>query len=225
MTIPTASTPDPAAVIGFTEWGELRRRFPRLVVGLLLLGIGVGFTIRAHLGVSPYDVLHQGIAAHTGISFGSVVVLVGLVVLLLWIPLRQRPGVGTIVNTLTVGYITNATVAVISPVHQLGVQWALLLGGVVVTASGLGLYIGCGLGPGPRDGLMTGIAARGYPIWIVRTVLELVACSIGFALGGNVGVGTLVFAFGIGPAGHFFLQRLHLGVDATDPDPDATFGE
>jgi len=114
---------------------------------------------------------------------------------------------------------------VIGPVHHAAVQWALLVGGVLVTAMGVGLYIGCGLGPGPRDGLMTGIAARGYPIWLVRTLLELVACATGFALGGDVGLGTVVFAFGIGPAGHYFLIRFHLGVDAADPDSDATFGE
>ncbi|MGZ6951833.1 MAG: membrane protein YczE [Acidimicrobiia bacterium] len=216
---------DPAAVVRFTDLPELRRRLPRLVVGLLLLGTGIGMTLRAHLGVSPYDVLHQGIASHTGISFGSVVVLVGIVVLVLWIPLRQRPGVGTVVNTLTVGYITNAVFDVIGPVHQLGARWSLLLGGVLITAAGVGVYIGCGLGPGPRDGLMTGIAARGHPLWLVRTVLELLACGCGYLLGGNVGVGTLVFAFGIGPAGHFFLHRFHLGVDVVDPDPDATFGE
>ena len=213
------------AVVRFTDVAELRRRLPRLAVGLVFLGTGVGMTLRAHLGVSPWDVLHQGISEQTGISFGSVVVLVGLVVLLLWIPLRQRPGVGTIINTLTVGYITNAAFDLIGPAHQTALQWSLLVGGVVVTALGVGVYIGCGLGPGPRDGLMTGIAARGFPIWLVRTALEVVACGIGFLLGGNVGVGTLVFAFGIGPSGHFFLQRFHLGIDETDPDPDATFGE
>ena len=223
MTQPPAA--DHGAVVRFTDLTELRRRLPRLAVGLVFLGTGVGMTLRAHLGVSPWDVLHQGISEQTGISFGSVVVLVGLAVLVLWIPLRQRPGVGTIINTLTVGYITNATFDLIGPVHQTAVQWSLLVGGVVVTALGVGVYIGCGLGPGPRDGLMTGIAARGFPVWLVRTLLELVACGIGFLLGGNVGIGTLVFAFGIGPSGHFFLQRFHLGVDPTDPDPDATFGE
>jgi uncharacterized membrane protein YczE len=219
------ASPHHGAVIGFTDWRELRRRFPRLVLGLLPLGIGVGLTICAHLGVSPYDVLHQGIAKQTGISFGSVVVLVGIVVLLLWIPLRQRPGVGTVVNTLTVGYITNATIIVVGPVDGFALRWTLLVAGVLVTAVGIGLYIGCGLGPGPRDGLMTGIAARGYPLWGVRTSLELCACVLGFVLGGNVGIGTLVFAFGIGPFGHFFLNRFHLGVDSSDPDPDATFAE
>lgn len=216
---------DPAAVVGFTDWPELRRRFPRLVLGLLLLGTGIGLTIRARLGISPWDVLHQGVSDRTGISFGSVVVLVGLVVLLLWIPLRQRPGPGTILNTLTVGYITNATIALVGPVDGLALRWLLLLGGLVVTAAGVGLYIGCGLGPGPRDGLMTSLAARGAPLWVVRTAIEVVVCAVGFALGGDVGIGTLVMAFAIGPAAHFFLARFHLGVGPADPDPDAAFGE
>ena len=175
--------------------------------------------------MSPYDVLHQGLADRTGVSFGVVVILLGVLILLLWIPLRQRPGVGTIVNTLTVGFIADTAFTAIGPVDDLTARWALLLGGVIVTALGIGLYIGCGLGPGPRDGLMTGIAARGHPLWIVRTALELIALAVGWALGGNVGIGTVVFAFGIGPAGHYFLDRFHLGVDATDPDPDATFAE
>ncbi len=214
-----------SAVVGFTDLVELRRRLPRLVAGLVLLGVGIAATLRARLGLSPYDVLHQGISERTGVSFGLVVILLGMVILLLWIPLRQRPGVGTIVNTLTVGLITNAVFDAIGPVHQLVLRWALLLGGVLVTALGVGLYIGCGLGPGPRDGLMTGIAARGFPIWLVRTCLELIALGAGWLLGGDVGIGTVIFAFGIGPGGHFFLNRFHLGVGTTDPDPDATFAE
>jgi len=215
------------AVVGFRDVAELRRRLPQLVLGLLLLGAGIAATVRADLGLSPYDVLHQGIADRTGLSFGVVVVLVGLVVLLLWIPLRQRPGVGTIVNTLAVGFITNGALDVLPEPQADAWRWALLLGGLVVTALGVGLYIGCGLGPGPRDGLMTGIAARGHPIWLVRTLLELTALACGAVLGGTVGIGTAVFAFGIGPLGHLFLRRFHLAVDVDDPDPDpdATFGE
>jgi uncharacterized membrane protein YczE len=216
---------DTFAVIGFTDWRELRRRLPLLLVGLVCLGSGIAGTLRADLGLSPYDVLHQGIADRTGLSFGLVVVLVGIAVLLLWIPLRQRPGVGTVINTLAVGFITNGVYDMLPEPASTVEQWLLLLGGLVVTALGVGLYIGCGLGPGPRDGLMTGIAARGHPVWIVRTLLELAALGCGAALGGTVGIGTAVFAFGIGPLGHLFLHRFHLGVDADDPDPDATFGE
>ena len=194
-------------------------------MGLLCLGSGIAGTLRAELGLSPYDVLHQGLAERTGLSFGLVVVLVGIVVLLLWIPLRQRAGVGTVVNTLTVGFITNGVLDALPEVHALAERWLLLVGGLVVAALCVGLYIGCGLGPGPRDGLMTGIAARGHPVWLVRTLLELAALGLGALLGGTVGIGTAVFAFGIGPLGHLFLRRFHLGVDTTDPDPDATFAE
>ena len=213
------------AVVGFTDVREWSRRLPRLAIGLLCLGSGIAATVRADLGLSPYDVLHQGVAERTGLSFGLVVVLVGLAVLLLWIPLRQRPGVGTVVNTLTVGFITNGVLDLLPHTDALVWRWLLLLGGLVVTALGVGLYIGCGLGPGPRDGLMTGIAAHGHPVWIVRTLLELTALACGALLGGTVGVGTAVFAFGIGPLGHLFLHRFHLGVDVDDPDPDATFAE
>ncbi len=204
---------------------ELRRRLPRLALGLLFLGGGIALTLRARLGVSPWDVLHQGIAARVGVSFGLVVIGLGLVVLLLWIPMRQRLGLGTIVNTLTVGLITDAVLARIPAQHNVGAQWAMLIGGVLSIALGVGLYIGAGLGPGPRDGLMTGIAARGVPIWLVRTGLELGALILGWALGGDVGIGTVVFAVGIGPLGHWFLNRFHLGVDGVDPDPSATFAE
>jgi uncharacterized membrane protein YczE len=206
-------------VVVVPSWAELRRRLPRLFLGLPLLGIGIAMTLHAELGVSPYDVLHQGLAEHTGLSFGTVVVLLGLLILLAWIPLRQRPGLGTVINTLTVGFITDFALHVLPEPEALAWRIPMLAGGIVVTALGMGLYIGSGLGPGPRDGLMTGIAARGHPIWIVRTVLELVALSIGWALGGDVGVGTVLFAFSIGPLGHFFIGRLHLGAAAVD-EPD-----
>lgn len=213
------------AVVTFPSGSQLRRRGPRLLLGCLALGVGVGFTVAARLGVSPWDVLHQGIARHTPLSFGTVVVLVGLAVLVLWIPLGQRPGLGTVVNTLTVGYVADATLRVVSHPSGVATRWSLLLGGILVMAFGIGLYIGAGLGPGPRDGLMTSIAARGHRLWTVRTGLELAALAAGWALGGDVGVGTVLFALAIGPLGHFFLARLHLGVDETDPDPDAALGE
>ncbi|HUV10749.1 MAG TPA: hypothetical protein VMX12_07195, partial [Acidimicrobiia bacterium] len=172
-----------------------------------------------------YDVLHQGLAEVTGLSFGAVVVLLGLAILVVWIPLGQRFGVGTLINTLTVGFIIDFWLHVIDHPDDLVLRWAMLLTGVVITALGIGLYIGAGLGPGPRDGLMTGIAAKGYPLWAVRTGLELVALVAGWALGGDVGVGTILFAFAIGPLGHWFLVRLHLGVGGIDPDPLATVGE
>lgn len=190
---------------------DLRRRLPQLVVGIVVLGVGIALTLQARLGVSPYDVLHQGIAHRTGLSVGTVVILVGLVILLFWIPVRQRPGIGTVLNTLTVGLVIDLALRVVPDPDLLAARIPLLLAGILVTGLGMGLYIGAGLGPGPRDGLMTGIAARGYPLWAVRTVLELTALAAGWVLGGNVGVGTVLFAFSIGPLGHFFLGRLHLG--------------
>jgi uncharacterized membrane protein YczE len=212
-------------VITFPSVAELRRRVPRLVGGILVLGVGITMTIQAHLGVSPYDVLHQGLADLTGLSFGTVVVLLGLAILVIWIPLGQRLGVGTLLNTLTVGFVVDAGLHVVDVPSNDALRWAMLLAGIVITSLGMALYIGAGLGPGPRDGLMTGIAAKGYPLWIVRTVLELAALAVGWLLGGDVGIGTMLFAFGIGPLGHWFLARLHLGVGGVDPDPQATVGE
>lgn len=212
-------------VLTFPSARELARRLPRLLLGVVLLGTGIAPVIRAELGLAPWDVFHQGVADATGISFGIVTVLVGVVVLLAWIPLRQRMGLGTIVNTIVVGLVIDATLSWIPHVESLPVRWAMLLGGTVVTAAGMALYIGAGLGPGPRDGLMTAVAARGHPLWLVRTVIELAALLAGLALGGDVGIGTVLFAFCIGPLGHWFLARLHLGVGGVDPDPTATIGE
>jgi uncharacterized membrane protein YczE len=211
-------------VVTVPTWRELRRRLPQLLVGIPVLGVGIALTLQARLGVSPYDVLHQGIAAKTGLSVGTVVILVGLAILVLWIPLRQRPGLGTVLNTLTVGLVIDLALHAIPEPDLLAVRIPLLVAGIVVTGLGMGLYIGAGLGPGPRDGLMTGLAAKGFPLWAVRTVLELAALLAGWVLGGNVGVGTVAFAFSIGPLGHFFLGRLHLGRVAADLGP-GTAGE
>lgn len=222
------STPRPApdiVVLTFPSGRELARRLPRLLLGILLLGGGIAPVLRAELGVAPWDVFHQGLADRTGLSFGVVTVLVGLVVLLTWIPLRQRMGLGTIVNTLTVGFVINAGLAVIPHVESLPVRWTMLVGGIIVSAAGMALYIGAGLGPGPRDGLMTAVAARGYRLWLVRTLIEVTVLVGGLALGGDVGIGTVLFAFGIGPVGHWFLARFHLGVGGIDPEPTATLGE
>ena len=200
------------AVVGFPLGRELRRRLPRFLAGLPFLGVGIAMTLEARLGVSPFDVLHQGLARKTGLSFGTVVIGVGVLVLLLWIPIRQPFGIGTVINALTVGLIIDVALRVLPEPDALAWRWPLLLGGIVVVGFGMGLYIGAGLGPGPRDGLMTGIAARGHPVWLVRTIIEMAALGSGWALGGNVGVGTVMFAFGIGPVGQFFLDRFHLGV-------------
>ncbi len=221
---PRAGNPD-LTVLGFPGITELKRRLPRLFVGLLALGSGTGMMVEAELGVSPYDVLHQGLADLTGLSFGTVVIALGALILLLWIPLGQKFGIGTVINTLVVGLIIDAFLELSPNPDALALRWVYLVGGIVIVAFGVGLYIGAGLGPGPRDGLMTGIAAKGHPLWLVRTGLELTALVAGWLLGGDVGVGTLLFAFGIGPLGHYFLLKLHLGVGRGDPDPDATIGE
>ena len=191
----------------------------RLAVGIVLLGIGIALTLEARLGISPFDVLHQGIARQTGLSIGTVVILVGLAILLLWIPLRQRLGVGTVINALTVGALIDLGVWLLPAPDALAVRWLYLTGGIVVTGLGMGLYISAGLGPGPRDGLMTGIAARGHPIWLVRTGLEATALILGWGLGGDVGIGTVVFAFSIGPIGHYFIELLDIEEPAMDLGP------
>jgi uncharacterized membrane protein YczE len=208
-------------VVTVPTWRELRRRLPQLLVGIPVLGVGIAMTLQARLGVSPYDVLHQGIAAKTGRSVGTVVIVVGLVILVFWIPLRQRPGLGTVLNTLTVGLVIDLALHVVPEPEQLAARIPLLVAGIVITGLGMGLYIGAGLGPGPRDGLMTGVAAKGFPLWAVRTVLELAALAAGWILGGNVGIGTVAFAFGIGPLGHFFLAHLHLENAPADLAPGA----
>src|SRR6266540_1815032 len=208
-------------VVTIPTWRDLRRRLPRLIVGIPVLGLGIALTLQARLGVSPYDVLHQGIAKQTGLSFGTVVIVVGLFILLLWIPLRQRPGIGTVVNTLTVGVVIDLALLVLPEPDALAARIPLLVVGILVTGLGMGLYIGAGLGPGPRDGLMTGLAAKGFPLWAVRTALELAALAAGWFLGGNVGVGTVAFAFSIGPLGHFFLSHLHLESAPADLGPGA----
>lgn len=216
-----AARETPLDVVTVPTWRELRRRLPQLLVGIPVLGVGIALTLQARLGVSPYDVLHQGIAAKTGLSVGTVVILVGLVVLVLWIPLRQRPGLGTVVNTLTVGLVIDLALRVVPEPELLVARIPLLVVGILVTGLGMGLYIGAGLGPGPRDGLMTGLAAKGFPLWAVRTVLELTALAAGWALGGNVGIGTVAFAFSIGPLGQFFLAHLHLESAPADLGPGA----
>jgi len=212
-------------VVTLPSAAELRRRLPNLVVGIVVLSAGITLVLQAKLGVRAYDVLHQGLSKLTGLSFGTVVVLLGLAILVVWIPIGQRFGLGTILNTITVGFIVDVFLGWIPAPAALDQRWPMLLGGIVVTAIGTGLYIGAGLGPGPRDGLMTGLAAKGHPLWLVRTGLEASALVAGWALGGDVGIGTLLFAVSIGPLSHWFLGRLHLGVGGVDPDPAARVGE
>jgi uncharacterized membrane protein YczE len=187
---------------GRRAWSNesVTRRIPQLLVGLFLYGISLSMMIRAGVGVSPWDVLSQGVSLRTGIPFGLATNLIGLLVLLLWIPLRQRPGVGTVLNVLLVGPSAEVGFLFISQPDELWARILLFAGGLVLLAVASGLYIGANFGPGPRDGLMTGLHQRtGWRIWIVRTSIEIVVLAIGWLLGGNVGLGTVAFALFIGP--------------------------
>jgi uncharacterized membrane protein YczE len=192
-------------------WPYRWRRLVQLYVGLTLYGLGMALQIRATLGLDPWDVLHQGIARHLGLGFGTVVIAVGALVLLLWIPLRQRPGFGTVSNVVVIGLAVDAGLALLPEPGEWPLRWAFLLFGVLVGGFATGCYIGAGLGPGPRDGLMTGFARRtGRSIRLVRTVIEVAVLLSGILLGGSVGPGTLVYAFAIGPLAQLFLRRLSM---------------
>jgi uncharacterized membrane protein YczE len=190
-----------------TNWSL---RLAQLAAGLTLFGVSIALLVRAGLGLPSWDVLHQGLAHRTGLSFGLVVNAVAVVVLLLWIPLRQRPGFGTLANVVVVGLAADAALAVLPPARWLPAQVGLLLAGVVLNGVATGLYLGARLGPGPRDGLMTGLAARGHSIRAVRTGIELAVLAAGWLLGGTVGVGTVLFAVAIGPLAQYFIPRLEL---------------
>lgn len=195
------------------------RRIAQLLVGLFLYGIAIAAMVRAGIGVGPWDVLTQGIVAQTGITFGVVVIAVGVIVLLLWIPIRQKPGVGTVLNILLIGPAADLGLAVIPQQHDWWLQGLLFAGGLVLLAVATGLYVGARLGPGPRDGLMTGIHARwGWPIWAVRTGIEVTVLAVGWLLGGQVGIGTVAFALLIGPMVGLTLPFLRVP-DASAPRP------
>jgi uncharacterized membrane protein YczE len=179
-----------------------------VLAGLVPLAFGIALMVRADLGLSPWDVFHQGVAERVGLPIGVVVVLTGLVVLAGFRPLGERVGLGTILNAVLTGLILDGFLAVLEPPGALVLRILYVAAGPVCIAVGTGLYLGAGLGPGPRDGLMTGIARRGHPVWAVRSALELTALVIGVALGGSIGVGTLWFALSIGPLVHALLPRL-----------------
>jgi uncharacterized membrane protein YczE len=189
------------------------RRLVNLHVGLVLFGLSVALMVRANLGLASWDVLHQGLAERTGLPIGWVINAVAVLVLLLWIPLRQRPGYGTLANVILVGLIADAALAVLPNPAQLLPRATLLGAGIVMNAVATGLYVGAGLGPGPRDGLMTGLASRGHSIRAVRTSIELAVVALGWALGGTVGVGTVLYALTIGPLVHYFLPLFSIGAD------------
>lgn len=191
---------------------ELRRRFPRLMFGLFLFGLGLAFMVIADLGLAPWEVMHQGISEKTGIPIGTVGIITGLLVLILWIPIGERFGIGTLANVIFIGVVIDLSLLLLPDrLDGLLLRWVAMIGGLVLVAIGSGYYIGVHLGPGPRDGLMTGLSRRtGRPVGIVRAIIELSVLGIGWALGGTVGAGTVAFAFGIGPLVQVFLGRLSL---------------
>jgi uncharacterized membrane protein YczE len=185
------------------------RRLAQLYAGLLLYGVSMALQIRAGLGLDPWDVFHQGAAEHSRLSFGTVVVITGAVVLLAWIPLRQRPGVGTVSNVVVIGVAVDASLALLPEAGTTSVALAMLLAGVGLNGVASGAYIGAGLGPGPRDGLMTGLVRRtGGSIRVVRTSIEVTVLAVGAALGGTVGIGTVLYALSIGPLVQVLLPRM-----------------
>lgn len=188
-------------------------RLVRCLFGLFLFGVGISMLLDAELGAAPWDVFHTGVSELTGISVGNVVILTGIALLLIWIPLRERVGLGTLLNAVVIGLVVDATLPWVPDAELIVVRTALMLGGVTLIAIGSGFYIGAGLGPGPRDGLMTGLAkrspaGRSISIRVARTSVELLVLGVGIALGGSIGIGTAVFAFGIGPLVQVFLPRL-----------------
>ena len=193
---------------GAVRGGRLPVRLARLYLGLAGFGVSLALMVRARLGLGPWDVLHQGIARHLGVQLGWVTIGVSVLVLLAWIPLRQRPGLGTVSNAVIVGLVVNGALDVLPAPGPLAWRAAWLAGGIGLNGLATACYIGARLGPGPRDGLMTGLAARGHSLGVVRTLIELSVLAIGFALGGTAGIGTVAYAVSIGPLTHLLLPRL-----------------
>ncbi len=186
------------------------RRLLQLYLGLALYGFSASLLLLAGLGVDPWDVFHQGLSRRFGLGVGTWVIIVGVVVLALWIPLRQRPGLGTLSNVVVIGVVIDLVLATVPAPRALVVRVALMVAGVFLNGVATGAYIGAGLGPGPRDGLMTGLAARGRSIRVVRTAIELTVLATGWLLGGTVGIGTVVYALAIGPLAHIFIPLLRI---------------
>jgi uncharacterized membrane protein YczE len=183
----------------------LARRLLQLYLGLVLYGASAGLIILSGLGNDPWDVLHEGASRQTGIGTGLWVCIAGALVMLLWIPLRQRPGLGTLSNVVVIGLVLELCLAVVEPAREPAARWTLLTSGVLLNGMATGLYIGARFGPGPRDGLMTGLAARGLSLRAVRTAIELTVLAGGIALGGTAGIGTVIYALAIGPLAHVFV--------------------
>ena len=190
-------------------------KLARCITGLAFFGIGITLFLRANLGLAPWDIFHKVLSEKLDISIGLVIEGVGLLLLLLWIPLRQRPGVGTILNAIEIGLVVNLTQPIIGEPDQLIIRVMMVIAGVIVIGLGSALYIGAGLGSGPRDGLMLGlskrsIAGRQISIRVARTVVEISVMVAGLFLGGSIGIGTLIFMFGIGPLVQLILPRFEM---------------
>jgi uncharacterized membrane protein YczE len=196
------------------------RRLTQLYLGLVLYGASMALQIRAGLGLDPWDVFHQGVAERSGLSFGTVVMITGAGVLLAWVPLRQRPGIGTVSNVFVIGIAVDVTLALLPAAGSSSAGLAMLLAGIGLNGVASGAYIGAGLGPGPRDGLMTGLVRRsGRSVRFVRTSIEVGVLAVGAVLGGTVGIGTVLYALSIGPLVHVLLPRLTIAQPAPAPAP------
>lgn len=201
------------------------RAIPQLFAGLFLCGFSMAMLVRANLGLDPWDVFHQGLSERMGVSFGIASMITGAGVLLLWIPLRQRPGWGTISNIISIGLAVDFGLWVIPEIGSLALRYPLLIAGILLNGLGGSIYIGASLGPGPRDGLMTGIVARsGWSVRLVRTVIEVTILAIGWLLGGSVGIGTILFAILIGPTIHTTLPFFIIGQSKEPIAPDSCSG-
>jgi uncharacterized membrane protein YczE len=197
---------------------RLARRLLQLYGGLALYGVSGGLQLRAGLGLAPWDVLNQGVSRHTGMSIGTAAIVIGAAVLLLWIPLRQRPGLGTVSNVVVIGLVMDATLNLVPAPGSLWLRIPLLAFSVALCGVASGLYISARFGPGPRDGLMTGLHRRtDRSLRLVRTCIEVVVLAAGFVLGGSVGVGTVLYALAIGPLAQFFLKRFAIPENAPEP--------
>lgn len=202
---------------------RLPRRIAQLLVGLFLYGIGIAFMVRGAIGAAPWDVLTQGIANHVPLSFGLITICVSVVVLLLWIPLRQRLGIGTILNALLVGPSADVGFWLLPSPEMLWLKVLFFVIGLVTLAAATGLYIGANFGPGPRDGLMTGLARRtGWSLRAVRTGLEVSVVLLGWALGGVLGVATIAYALAVGPLVQFCLPWFTVALPEPTGEPAAS---